>query len=140
VRAVDGDIWLGGRNLDLLLLDWVAEEIKSRWGRDCLANPRSKQKLLEKCEQIKITLSLAEKDVYVWESLLYTFYSNNFSDFSLCMGDIFVDLDGMLEVTRATFEKIAKPTLIKAMEIVKRVLVEGKLSLDEIDEVLQIFL
>jgi molecular chaperone DnaK (HSP70) len=56
------------------------------------------------------------------------------------MGDIFVDLDGMLEVTRASFEKIAKPTLIKAMEIVKRVLVEGKFSLDEIDEVLQIFL
>jgi molecular chaperone DnaK (HSP70) len=55
------------------------------------------------------------------------------------MGDIFVDLDGMLEVTRATFEKIAKPTLIKAMEIVKRVLDEGKLNSDDIDEVLKKF-
>lgn len=52
-----GDLHLGGRDLDVLLRKHCAEEIKKRWGKDCMASPIIKQLLLEKCEDLKKTLS-----------------------------------------------------------------------------------
>ena len=60
-RAIAGDPELGGRDLDLILRDYCAHEIKERWGRDCLVSKMIAQTLLEKCEEIKITLSSAEE-------------------------------------------------------------------------------
>ena len=57
VRAIDGDIQLGGRDLDILLRDYCAAEIKKGWEFDCLGTQLNASKLLEKCEQVKILLS-----------------------------------------------------------------------------------
>ena len=59
--AIAGDPELGGRDLDLILRDYCAQEIKERWGRDCLVSKMIAQTLLEKCEEMKITLSSAEE-------------------------------------------------------------------------------
>ena len=59
--VIDGDPELGGRDLDLILRDYCAQEIKERWGRDCLVSKMIAQTLLEKCEEMKITLSSAEE-------------------------------------------------------------------------------
>jgi molecular chaperone DnaK (HSP70) len=56
-KAIDGDIMLGGRDLDLLLVDYCATEIKKRWGKDALATPRLRQNLLDKCEKLKMELT-----------------------------------------------------------------------------------
>jgi molecular chaperone DnaK (HSP70) len=53
------------------------------------------------------------------------------------MGDIFADMIEVLEMTRETFEQLVTDSLMKAVEIVKRILSETKLGVDQIDEVFQ---
>lgn len=64
--VIAGDPELGGRDLDLILRDYCAQEIKERWGRDCLVSKIIAQTLLEKCEEIKISLSSAEEARFVY--------------------------------------------------------------------------
>ena len=61
-RYIKGDANLGGRDLDILLRDYCAKEIKTRWKRDCLANKLTAQKLLDKCEEMKIALSTQREE------------------------------------------------------------------------------
>ena len=63
-RYIKGDANLGGRDLDILLRDYCAKEIKTRWNRDCLSNKLTAQKLLEKCEELKIALSTQNEERY----------------------------------------------------------------------------
>lgn len=65
VRAVDGDVELGGRDLDLELRAFCAERIRAQWRRDCMTTPLAKQKLLDKCEALKIALTSAQVESYV---------------------------------------------------------------------------
>ena len=64
--VIAGDPELGGRDLDLILRDYCAQEIKERWGRDCLVSKIIAQTLLEKCEEMKISLSSAEDARFVY--------------------------------------------------------------------------
>ena len=64
--VIAGDPELGGRDLDLILRDYCAQEIKERWGRDCLVSKIIAQTLLEKCEEMKISLSSAEEARFVY--------------------------------------------------------------------------
>ena len=59
--VIAGDPELGGRDLDLILRDYCAQEIKERWGRDCLVSKIIAQTLLEKCEEMKISLKALQK-------------------------------------------------------------------------------
>ena len=61
-RYIKGDANLGGRDLDILLRDYCAKEIKTRWKRDCLANKLTAQKLLDKCEEMKVALSTLREE------------------------------------------------------------------------------
>ena len=65
-KGIDGDIHLGGRDLDLILRDYCAQEIKDRWERDCLSNKKTAQILLEKCETIKKELSGSENERFLF--------------------------------------------------------------------------
>ena len=58
--AIDGDPELGGRDLDLILRDYCANEIKENWGRDCFVLKQTAQQLLYECEEMKKVLSKAE--------------------------------------------------------------------------------
>lgn len=64
-KGIDGDIHLGGRDLDLILRGHCAQEIKERWGRDCLSNKKTAQVLLDKCETIKKALSGSENERFL---------------------------------------------------------------------------
>ena len=61
-RYIKGDTKLGGRDLYILLRDYCAKEIKTRWKRDCLSNKLTAQKLLDKCEELKIALSTQSQE------------------------------------------------------------------------------
>ena len=69
-KGIDGDIHLGGRDLDLILRDYCAQEIKDRWERDCLSNKKTAQILLEKCETIKKDLSGSENERFRFIKLI----------------------------------------------------------------------
>ena len=81
VRAIDGDIQLGGRDLDILLRDYCAAEIKKGWEFDCLGTQLNASKLLEKCEQVKILLSQNDETRSV-AARKKTEWSENISGFS----------------------------------------------------------
>ena len=63
--AIDGDIQLGGRNIDQLLREYAAKEIKQRHHKDLLVDKRKSQKLLQMCEQWKREFANAESAEYV---------------------------------------------------------------------------
>ena len=60
--AIDGDIQLGGRDIDELLRDYAANEIKRLYQKNLLDldNVRNAQKLLQMCEQWKKDLTTFE--------------------------------------------------------------------------------
>ena len=55
--AIDGDVQLGGRDIDELLRKYVADGVKKQYGIDLLKNKRSAQKLLRHCEEMKEALT-----------------------------------------------------------------------------------
>ena len=64
--GIDGDNNLGGRDLDLILRDYCANEIKENWGRDCFVLKQTAQQLLYECEDIKEHLSRSEEERFLF--------------------------------------------------------------------------
>ena len=60
IIAIDGDEQLGGREIDFALRDYLARKIQEVHG---LGNRGLAQKLLEKCETLKISLSSLKEDM-----------------------------------------------------------------------------
>ena len=69
--AIDGDILLGGHDIDELLRDYASNEIKRLHQTNLLDNVRNAQKLLQMCEQCKRGLTTSESARWVlvaWEA------------------------------------------------------------------------
>ena len=58
--AIDGDVQLGGRDIDYQLRKHIADKVKSQHGIDLLANKRTAHKLLQHCEKKKIGLTTSD--------------------------------------------------------------------------------
>ncbi|KAI1690879.1 hsp70 protein [Ditylenchus destructor] len=114
VRAVDGDTNLGGRDFDNLLFEHCNKKIKEQFGqnRDCSQNKKLQQKLLGKCEKLKINLSGSMED-------------------SIYLGDLFADIDDEIYVTRDDFQCSAK---LKPSDINEILLVGGSSRIPAISE------
>lgn len=67
--AIDGDIQLGGRDIDQCLRDYAAGEVKRLHQKDLLADKRKAQKLLQLCEQLKKDLTTSESARLVYLSV-----------------------------------------------------------------------
>ena len=61
--AIDGNVQLGGRDIDQELRKHIANKVKAKHGKDLLANKRLAQKLLQQCEKKKIALTTNDKFV-----------------------------------------------------------------------------
>lgn len=59
--ATDGDVQLGGRDWDMRLVDYVAEQFKATHGLDPRQTPVGLQRLVEACVEAKHTLSARMK-------------------------------------------------------------------------------
>jgi molecular chaperone DnaK len=57
VLSTNGDTFLGGEDLDIVVIDYLAEEFKKEQGMDLRADPLAKQRLKEAAEKAKIELS-----------------------------------------------------------------------------------
>uniref|UniRef100_A0A914D1B1 Uncharacterized protein n=1 Tax=Acrobeloides nanus TaxID=290746 RepID=A0A914D1B1_9BILA len=57
VLAVGGDLFLGGRDIDHLLMDYFAEKIKNKHEKDVFENAKTRQRLLKECIELKHTLT-----------------------------------------------------------------------------------
>uniref|UniRef100_A0A914W157 Heat shock protein 70 n=1 Tax=Plectus sambesii TaxID=2011161 RepID=A0A914W157_9BILA len=117
IKAIGGDTHLGGRDIDYRLCDHVAKTISQKCGKDCAATRRTKAKLMQMVEEMKIELS-------------YTL------DTSIYIGDVFTDIDEEITIKRGEFEGLCEDIFMKTIELTKRTLKDAKMSPSDIEEVL----
>lgn len=113
VKATNGNNYLGGDDIDDILIDWMAKEFKAKHGIDLREDNIAHQRLKEAAENAKIELS----------SKLKTTINLPF---------ITADKSGPkhlnMELTRAKFEQMIEPIMKKLEEPTKKVLKDAKLD------------
>ncbi|CAN5359480.1 molecular chaperone DnaK [soil metagenome] len=120
VKATNGDTHLGGDDIDLVLIDFLADEFKKNEGIDLRKDRMALQRLKEAGEKAKVELS----------SSMTTNVNLPF---------ITADASGpkhlVVDLTRAQFEKIAGSIMDRTVEPCKKALADAGLKASDIDEV-----
>lgn len=119
VKAIGGDIHLGGEDFNNKILDYFLNEIKRDHDLDLSENKVAISKLLRECETAKIALSTRTVASVQVKSLIAG------SDFKSSM-------------TRACFEDLNADFFKKAVKIVEKTIVDAKLKKTDIDEVVMV--
>jgi molecular chaperone DnaK len=120
VKATNGDVHLGGDNIDALVIQWILSEFKKTEGVDLSQDKMAMQRLKEAAEKAKIELSSTQST-------------------SINLPFITADATGPkhldLHLTRAKFEEIVDDTLQRLLTPCKKALKDSGLKTSEIKEV-----
>lgn len=121
VISTKGDMVLGGRDLDNLIVEWLLGEAKKQFGVDIRKDKMAFQRLIEAAEKAKIELSSQVK-----------------TEFNL---PYLTAVDGVPQhftatLTRAQFENMAEGFIKKVEGLCKGALEDGKVKISDLDEVL----
>lgn len=121
VMSTNGDVFLGGDDIDNMIIDWLAEYGKSNFGTDLRKDPMALQRLKEAAEKAKIELS-----------------SNTTTDINL---PYITTVDNVPQhlvttLTRAQLESMLQPFIDKCVRLCDGVLRRAGLSKSDIDEIL----
>jgi len=116
VKATAGDTHLGGEDFDNVLVNYFAQEFKTKHKVDIIKNKRAMRRLRTQCERAKRTLSAATKA--------------NIEVDSLHEG-----IDFASSITRAKFEDLCGHYFRSCLDPVTKVLTDAKMSKSEIHEV-----
>ncbi len=121
VKSTNGDTHLGGDDFDHVIIDWMAEEFKSKHNIDLRKDPMALQRLKEAAEKAKIELS-----------------SSTSTEINL---PYIMPVDGIpqhlvMPLTRAKFEQLADKLIRATAEPCKKALKDAGLSANQIDEVI----
>ncbi|MEU0878107.1 molecular chaperone DnaK [Lentzea sp. NPDC005914] len=121
VRSTSGDTHLGGDDFDRRLVDHLASKFKNDTGIDLRTDPQALQRLYEAAEKAKVELSAVTQT-------------------QVGLPFITADKDGPKHltetVTRSTFEQITADLVERCLEPVKQAMADGKVSENDIDEVI----
>jgi molecular chaperone DnaK len=121
VKSTDGDSHMGGEDIDLKIVDFIAEEFKKDSGIDVRSDVLALQRLKEAAEKAKHELS----------STLETEINIPF---------ITSDASGpkhlLVKMTRAKLEELAKEYIDRAIEITRRAVGASGFKIEDIDEVI----
>ena len=117
VKATAGDSHLGGEDFDNRLLNHFVQEFKRKHKKDISDNARAIRRLRTSCERAKRNLSSSSQSTLEIDSL-------------------YDGIDFMSSITRARFEELCNDIFKKTMEPVEKVLLDGKLSKSEVDEII----
>lgn len=117
VKATAGDSHLGGEDFDNRLVTHFAQEFKRKHKQDITQNPRSMRRLRTSCEKIKRTLSSTAQA-------------------SLEIDSLYDGIDFNSSLTRARFEEMCSDIFNKTMTPVEKVLLDSKVSKNEVHEVI----
>jgi molecular chaperone DnaK len=121
VKSTDGDAHLGGKDIDQVIINWIADEFLKESGIDVRKDPLGRQRLDEAAEKAKIELSSA-----VETEINIPFITSDASG----------PRHLLLKMTRAKLEELAAPFVERAMMITKRAVEASPFKLDEIHEVI----
>merc|ERR1712004_288493 len=116
VVSTNGNTHLGGEDFDQRVMEYFMKLYKKKTGKDVRKSDRSVQKLRREVEKAKRALSSAHQAKIEIESF---FEGEDFSE----------------TLTRAKFEELNMDLFRSCMEPVKKVLEDGDLAKDEIDEI-----
>lgn len=119
VLSSHGDTKLGGDDLDLALVDFVADQFESEHGIDLRAAETSKYRLIQSCEKAKIRLS-NEATVQIIEEFI-------------------AEKDGqplnlICSVNRSDFEDLIERSVDRTVECIDEALRSANLTVDQIDD------
>jgi len=116
VVSTNGNTHLGGEDFDQRVMDYFMKLYKKKHGKDVRKNDRTVQKLRREVEKAKRALSSAHQVKIEIESF---FDGEDFSE----------------TLTRAKFEELNMDLFRSCMDPVKKVLEDGDLTKDEVDEI-----
>jgi len=116
VVSTNGDTHLGGEDFDQRVMEYFMKLYKKKTGKDVRKNDRSVQKLRREVEKAKRALSSAHQAKVEIESF---FEGEDFSE----------------TLTRAKFEELNMDLFRSTMVPVKKVIEDGDMEKDEIDEI-----
>ncbi len=119
VLSSHGDVRLGGDDLDLKLLDHVADRFQAEHGVDLRAGAQARYRLLQACEQAKRRLS-TEETVQIAEEFI-------------------AEQDGQPlhlaeSITRREFEQLIEPFIERTIQSVDQALRDAGLTIHKIDD------
>lgn len=121
VKSTDGDSMMGGRDIDLKIMNWIAGEFKKQTGIDVMGDPLALQRLDEAAEKAKIELS----------STLETEINIPFIT-STDAGPQHL----LIKMNRAQLEDLANEFVAESIAITKRALDASGFSINDINEVI----
>jgi len=116
VKATAGDVHLGGEDIDMILVEHCLKDFQKRHREDISNDKRARRRLHTACERAKRTLSSATTATIEIDSL-------------------WKGIDYTMVLTRARFEDLASEIFKKTMEPVYKVLQDGKIGKNQIDDV-----
>jgi len=113
--ATDGDVQLGGRDWDMRLVDYVAEQFKALHGLDPRQTPVGLQRLVEACVETKHTLSARMK------TKVRVVHEGRIAD---------------IELTREKLEELTADLLERTSYTCRQLLAAAKMDWNQIDRIL----
>ena len=121
VKATSGDTQLGGTDMDLALVEFIAGEFRKESGIDVRADKMAAQRIREAAEKAKIELS-------------------NVLETDLNLPFITADASGpkhlTMKLTRATLERLIEPIIARCRGPLERALGDAKLKPSDIDRII----
>lgn len=123
VKSTDGDSLMGGRDIDLKIINWIAEEFKKQSGLDVSKDPLALQRLDEAAEKAKIELSTTPET----EINIPFITSTDAGPQHL-----------LLKMTRAKLEELADEFIAQSIAITKRAIEASPFKKEEINEIIMV--
>ena len=121
VRSTSGDTYLGGKDMDEALVDYITDEFKSKEGIDLKNDKMAMQRIKEAVEKAKIELS----------SVLETEINLPF---------VTADAQGpkhmLIKITRSKLEELVNPIVEKCQSSIDQVMNDAKLKPQDIEKVI----
>ncbi len=123
VKSTDGDVHMGGEDIDQKIIRWIADEFKKESGIDVSTDAMALQRLKEAAEKAKHELSTT-------------------MDSDINIPFITSDASGpkhlQLKLTRAMLEDLAREYIDKSIEITKRALAASPFKKEDINEIIMV--
>lgn len=123
VKSTDGDSLMGGRDIDLKIINWIADEFKKQSGVDVSKDPLALQRLDEAAEKAKIELSTTPET----EINIPFITSTDAGPQHL-----------LLKLTKAKLEELADEFIAQSIAITKRAMDASPFKIGEINEIIMV--
>ncbi len=121
VKSTDGDVHMGGEDIDQKVVKWIANEFKKESGIDITKDVLALQRLKESAEKAKHELSTAvETDINI----------------PFITSDASGPKHLLLKLTRTQLEDLAREYIDKSIEITKRAIEASPFKVEDIDEII----